>query len=48
MDNYKKPFIGAAYYPEDWDETEIDYDISKMKEAGVTWDYLYVDDEIPV
>ncbi len=36
MDNYKKPFIGAAYYPEDWDETEIDYDISKMKEAGVT------------
>ncbi len=36
MENYKKPFIGAAYYPEDWDEKEIDYDIQKMKEAGVS------------
>ncbi|MBE6618651.1 MAG: beta-galactosidase [Ruminococcaceae bacterium] len=36
MSNYKKPFIGAAYYPEDWDESEMDYDIQKMNEAGVT------------
>ena len=36
MEQYKKPFLGAAYYPEDWDESEIDYDISKMKEAGIT------------
>jgi len=36
MNDYKKPFIGAAYYPEDWDESEMDYDISKMNEAGVT------------
>ena len=30
------PFLGAAYYPEDWDESEIDNDIIKMKEVGVT------------
>ena len=30
MENYKKPFLGAAYYPEDWAVSEIDYDISKM------------------
>ncbi len=36
MDTYKRPFIGAAYYPEDWDESEIDFDIAKMNEAGVT------------
>ncbi len=36
MENYKKPFLGAAYYPEDWDKSEIDYDISKMKEAGIS------------
>ena len=36
MADYKKPFLGAAYYPEDWDESEIDYDISKMKEAGIS------------
>ena len=32
----KKPFIGAAYYPEDWPESEMDYDISKMKEFGIS------------
>lgn len=32
----KTPFLGCAYYPEDWDESEIPYDISKMKEAGIT------------
>ncbi|MBQ2881869.1 MAG: beta-galactosidase [Clostridia bacterium] len=36
MENYKKPFLGAAYYPEDWAVSEIDYDISKMKECGVS------------
>lgn len=36
MENYKKPFIGAAYYPEDWDVSEMDHDIAKMKEAGVS------------
>jgi len=32
----KTPFLGCAYYPEDWDESQIPYDISKMKEAGIT------------
>ena len=32
----KKPFLGSAYYPEDWDESEIPYDISMMKKAGMT------------
>lgn len=31
----KKPFLGVAYYPEDWDESDIPYDIAKMKEAGI-------------
>ncbi len=33
---YKRPFLGCAYYPEDWDESEIDHDIKMMKEAGIT------------
>ena len=32
----KTPFLGCAYYPEDWDESQIPYDIAKMKEAGIT------------
>ena len=28
--------LGANYYPEDWDEDQIPYDIAKMKEAGIT------------
>lgn len=32
----KKPFLGAAYYPEDWPEEEIPKDIERMKEAGIT------------
>lgn len=36
MDNlFTPPYLGAAYYPEDWDESEIDGDILKMKEAGI-------------
>ncbi len=31
----KKFYIGAAYYPELWDKTEIDKDIAKMKEYGM-------------
>ena len=33
---YIRPFMGCAYYPEDWDEAEIAYDIKMMKEAGIT------------
>ena len=32
----KTPFLGCAYYPEDWDESQIPYDIAKMKEAGIS------------
>lgn len=35
MIEIKKPFIGAAYYPEDWDESEIDKDIAQMLEIGI-------------
>ena len=31
----KPPYIGAAYYPECWDESLVDEDIEKMREAGV-------------
>ncbi len=31
-----KPFLGCAYYPEDWDTKEIAYDIHMMQEAGIT------------
>jgi beta-galactosidase GanA len=30
----KKIYLGANYYPEDWDESCIDEDIVKMKECG--------------
>ncbi|MDI6617803.1 MAG: beta-galactosidase [Clostridiales bacterium] len=29
------PYLGAAYYPEDWPFEEIDRDISMMKKAGI-------------
>lgn len=32
----KTPFLGCAYYPEDWDESQIPYDIEMMKKAGIT------------
>ncbi len=32
---FKPPYLGVAYYPEDWDKAEIDFDIAKMKEAGI-------------
>ena len=31
----RPPYLGAAYYPEDWPREQMDYDIAKMKEAGV-------------
>lgn len=31
----KKIYLGAAYYPEMWAETEIEADIARCKEAGV-------------
>ncbi len=30
------PYLGAAYYPEDWPLEQIDYDIALMKEAGMS------------
>lgn len=36
MENkFKPPYLGAAYYPEDWDESEIERDIEKMKLCGI-------------
>ena len=32
MKELKKPFLGVAYYPEDWPDSEMDFDIAKMKE----------------
>jgi beta-galactosidase len=32
----KRPFMGSAYYPEDWPEDQIEYDIFMMKKAGLT------------
>ena len=29
------PFLGSAYYPEDWDDSELPGDIAKMKKAGM-------------
>ena len=31
---FKAPFLGAAYYPEDWPLSDIDKDIEMMKKAG--------------
>ncbi len=31
----KPPYLGTAYYPEDWDVSEIDKDIKKMVEIGI-------------
>lgn len=32
---WKAPYLGAAYYPEDWPLEQIDQDIALMKEAGM-------------
>ncbi len=31
----KPPYVGVAYYPEDWDVSEIDKDIEKMVALGI-------------
>lgn len=30
------PCLGAAYYPEDWEESEIKSDIAKMQKTGIS------------
>lgn len=35
MIEIKPPYLGVAYYPEDWDISEIDKDIEKMVEIGI-------------
>lgn len=35
MNDFKAPYLGVAYYPEDWPESEIDHDIEKMHEIGI-------------
>ena len=35
MITIKPPFLGVAYYPEDWDVSEIDKDIAKMLDIGI-------------
>lgn len=32
---FQPPYLGVAYYPEDWPNDQIDFDIAKMKEAGI-------------
>ena len=34
-DFVKPPYLGVAYYPEDWDESFMQQDIAMMKEAGI-------------
>lgn len=35
LTSLKKPYLGVAYYPEDWPDEEIDRDIVRMKEIGI-------------
>lgn len=35
LNKISPPYLGAAYYPEDWDESEQEYDIKMMKKAGI-------------
>ena len=35
LKNLKPPYLGVAYYPEDWPESEIGFDIRRMKELGI-------------
>jgi len=48
MAEFKPPYIGAAFYPEVWDKSEIEKDIKRMKDTGINmvrlaefaWNYL--------
>ena len=31
----KTPFLGCAYYPEDWPDDQLAYDVKMMKEARI-------------
>ena len=33
---YTPPYLGAAYYPEDWPESEMERDAEKMVAAGIS------------
>ena len=35
MKQLKTPYLGVAYYPEDWPESELDKDIARMTEIGI-------------
>ena len=35
-DLFRRPMLGAAYYPEAWDESEQSHDIAMMQKAGIT------------
>ena len=35
QEKYLPPYMGVAYYPEDWPEAEMDRDIERMKELGI-------------
>ena len=35
MKSSRPPYLGVAYYPEDWDESEIDRDIENMHRYGI-------------
>ena len=36
MREIKRPFLGCAYYPEDWADDQLDYDVKMMQKAGIT------------
>lgn len=36
MKDIRRPMLGAAYYPEAWEESQQDYDIAMMVKAGIT------------
>ena len=33
--DYCPPYLGVAYYPEDWPDAELDRDIARMKALGL-------------
>ena len=35
MNAIKPPYLGVAYYPEDWDVSEIDKDIEKIDKKNL-------------
>ena len=33
---YQPPYLGVAYYSKDWPAEKMEYDIAKMKDAGIS------------